>query len=150
MRAKGSRCATPGTSRSLRHCGYIPFSMHNRSDKGFGEGDAEPAPLLKEVYLLKELVGGSFTIHIKRKVVRKCQVAEFGSPLHPVVKFRLIQKAQKSVNKQNEQERGKGGTLSCARVHEDVCCFMFPDTDSHRSQVVEALEKINIRNPKLL
>ena len=107
MRAKGSRCATPGTSRSLRHCGYIPFSMHNRSDKGFGEGDAEPAPLLKEVYLLKELVGGSFTIHIKRKVVRKCQVAEFRSPLHPVVKFRLIQKAQKSVNKQNEQERGR-------------------------------------------
>jgi hypothetical protein len=46
--------------------------MQNSSDKGFGEGDAEPAPLLEEVYLLKELVGGSFTIHIKRKVVRKC------------------------------------------------------------------------------
>jgi hypothetical protein len=67
-----------------------------------------------------------------------------------VVKFRLIQKAQKSVNKQNEQERGKGGTLSGARVHEDVRCFVFPDTDSHRSQVIEALEKINIWNPKLL
>ena len=83
VRARGSRCVSPGASCSLRHCGYSPISMHNGSNKGFGEGDAEPAPPLKEVYLLKELVGGSFTIHIKRKVVRKCQVADLGAPVTP-------------------------------------------------------------------
>ena len=52
MRARGSRCVTPGTSYSLRRRGYSPISVHNGSNKGFGEGDAEPAPPLKEVYLL--------------------------------------------------------------------------------------------------
>jgi hypothetical protein len=77
-------------------------------------------------------------------------VAEFGRPRHPVVKFRLIKEAQKSVDKENEQERGEGRALSGASIHKDIRCLVFPDTDTHRSQIKEALKKVNIWNPKLL
>ena len=58
--------------------------------------------------------------------------------------------AQECVDKDNEQERGEGKSLSSASIHKDVRRLVLPDTNSHRSQIIKALEKVNIWNPELV